>query len=290
MRIFPLWASHLGLRDAQIRGIDCRPHDDPETYREIVSFLKGDTRAVGALVTTHKIDLLDATRDLFDALDPQAELLGEVSCISKRAGKLWGHALDPITGGLALGSMLGADYWPASGGHLCALGAGGASVALTVSVMTGLSGCGIPDRIIVVDVDPGRLEHARGVHEAVGSSPVSYHLSTDTASNDRLLNDLPACSVVVNATGMGKDSPGSPLSERALFPRRGHAWELNYRGDLLFYRQAEAQRTSRSLTVSDGWHYFIHGWSRAIAEVFGVEIPASGPEFELLSGLAGSVR
>jgi hypothetical protein len=43
----------------------------------------------------------------------------------------------------------------------------------------------------------------------------------------------------------------------------------------------------RRLTVEDGWIYFLHGWTRVIAEVFDVNIPSSGPPFERLSELAG---
>ena len=39
---------------------------------------------------------------------------------------------------------------------------------------------------------------------------------------------------------------------------------------------------ARALTVHDGWVYFIHGWTRVIAEVFDVEIPTGNPlEIEL---------
>ena len=53
---------------------------------------------------------------------------------------------------------------------------------------------------------------------------------------------LPPASLVINATGMGKDLPGSPITDRGLFPMRGIAWELNYRGELQFLHQALAQR------------------------------------------------
>ena len=40
----------------------------------------------------------------------------------------------------------------------------------------------------------------------------------------------------------------------------------------------------------DGWFYFLHGWTRVIAEVFAVDLPAdiptSGPEFDELSRIA----
>ena len=54
--------------------------------------------SLGALVTTHKIDLYEAAKDLFDYLDPYAQLFGELSSISKKDG-LEGHAKDPISCG-----------------------------------------------------------------------------------------------------------------------------------------------------------------------------------------------
>jgi shikimate 5-dehydrogenase len=78
--------------------------------------------------------------------------------------------------------------------------------------------------------------------------------------------------MVINATGMGKDRPGSPVTDEGLFPEGGLAWELNYRGRLDFLRQARGQAESRELTVEDGWVYFLHGWSQVIAEVFHLDL------------------
>ena len=101
---------------------------------------------------------------------------------------------------------------------------------------------------------------------------------------------MPVGSLVVNATGLGKDAPGSPLTGACRFPEKAYVWELNYRGDLVFLEQARAQAQQRSLNVHDGWVYFIHGWTRVIAEVFDVDIPTSGPGFERLSETARAVR
>ena len=90
------------------------------------------------------------------------------------------------------------------------------------------------------------------------------------------------------ATGMGKDTPGSPLTDSAVFPREGVVWELNYRGELDFMGQALVQRAERSLTVADGWEYFVHGWSQVISHVLHVQLGA--PMFERLSKLAAAVR
>ncbi len=96
--------------------------------------------------------------------------------------------------------------------------------------------------------------------------------------------------IVINATGLGKDAPGSPITDEAIFPQDGMAWEFNYRGDLLFLDQANAQRQRKNLHVEDGWVYFIHGWTRVIAEVFDIDIPTSGATFDKLSEIAAAVR
>jgi hypothetical protein len=67
-------------------------------------------------------------------------------------------------------------------------------------------------------------------------------------------------------------------------------WEFNYRGDLLFLRQARAQRKMRHLKIEDGWIYFIHGWTRGIAEVFHLDIPVRGERFGQLSEIARNSR
>jgi len=79
-------------------------------------------------------------------------------------------------------------------------------------------------------------------------------------------------SLVVNATGLGKDRPGSPLTDDCLFPKEALIWEINYRGSLEFMHQAISQQEKRKLIVEDGWSYFIYGWTEVIAEVFHIDI------------------
>ena len=119
---------------------------------------------------------------------------------------------------------------------------------------------------------------------------VEYHLCPSPELNDEVCARLKPGSLVVNATGLGKDAPGSPLTGAVVFPLDGFAWEFNYRGELVFLEQARAQAKARNLRVEDGWIYFIHGWTRVIAEVFHLNIPTSGPEFERLSEIAGATR
>lgn len=291
MKVFPKWAEHLGFGEVPIKGIDCKWHDDPEVYRAVVGFIKEDPNSLGGLVTTHKIDLLAAGRSYFDYLDPYAELLGEISSISKRDGRLCGHAKDPITSGLSMEAFVPQDHWRGTGGELCLLGAGGSSLALTTYIMKQKPRNQWPSRIIVTNRSEPRLAEMKRIHAEINPGiPVDYVHAPQPVENDRIVNTLQPGSLVVNATGLGKDAPGSPLTDEVRFPENGLVWEFNYRGELLFLDQARAQEQSRGLRIEDGWIYFIHGWTRVIAEVMHIDIPTSGPGFDLLSGIAGAAR
>jgi shikimate 5-dehydrogenase len=145
----------------------------------------------------------------------------------------------------------------------------------------------VPTRILVSDRGGARLEAIRRIHAEIESDvPCDYIDASAPGTNDRVLAGLKPGSLVVNATGLGKDAPGSPLTDAARFPERGIAWDLNYRGDLLFLDQARAQQAARALQIENGWTYFLHGWTQVIAEVFGVEIPTSGPRFDEIARIA----
>ena len=111
MKVFPLWMRAIGHGEVVIEGVDLKIHDQVEAYRRAVAQIKYYPLSLGALVTTHKIDLLTACRDLFDELDRAADVLTEISCISKRGARLRGSAKDPITSGLALEAIVPAGYW-----------------------------------------------------------------------------------------------------------------------------------------------------------------------------------
>jgi len=290
MRVFPQWARHWGISE-HIVGIDCKQHDDPAVYRRIVSFLKADPQSLGALVTTHKIDLLAACRDLFDELGRHAELMGEVSCISKRGGRLVGHAKDPITSGLALEAFLPTDHWRDTQAEAFAIGAGGSAIAVTSYLMEHGAPGNRPARIVVSNRSTPRLEAIRTIHERINPGiPVEYCHCPKPEDNDRIVSGLAPGSLVINATGLGKDAPGSPITDAARFPDHAMAWDFNYRGDLVFLDQARAQQRERRLRIEDGWVYFIHGWTQVIAEVFHMDIPTAGPEFDVLSEIAAGNR
>lgn len=293
MSVFPAWARHLGL-EVDIAGCDLPLGASASAYREVVSRIKRDPMIRGALVTTHKLDLFRACRDLFDSVDALAALTHETSCLSKRDDRLIAHAKDPITAGLALEALFTearaardrGSIFADTGAEALLLGAGGAATAITWHWMRPDAPADRPSRLIITDRSAARLAEIAAFHRSLGSDlAVTYCEVADATASDRLLAALPAGSLVVNATGLGKDAPGSPVSEAARFPDNALAFELNYRGDLVFLAQARAQ-AARGVIATDGWVYFLHGWTRVIAEVFDIDIPVSGPGFEALSGIA----
>ena len=207
MKMFPIWAKELGL-DAEIKGIDLPIHAPAEDYRAVVQFFRDDPLSLGALVTTHKIDMYNAAKDMFDYLDPYAQRFGELSSISKLDGQL---------------------------------------PALSISAYLGNEerhGKDLPSRIHLNNRSAPRLAEGVRILEYL-NVPMSYHLCKTPELNDRIVEAPPAGSLVINATGLGKDRPGSPLTDHCKFPENGLVWELNYRGTLEFMHQAEAQRERR---------------------------------------------
>jgi shikimate dehydrogenase len=287
MQVFPRWSQAWGL-GAQLVGYDAPLHAPPQVYRQIVEHIKHDPMTCGALVTTHKIDLVSACRDLFDEFDPYAQLLGEVSSISKREGRLFGYAKDPITSGLSWEAFVPPTHFIDHDADVLCFGGGGAAGAISVYLSNAV-GRGRPRRCQIVDISQERLDHMRHTHEQLRHPlKFEYILNGDTSRNDALLAELLPGSVVVNATGMGKDRPGSPISDAARFPEGSFAWELNYRGELNFLHQARAQAAARGLTVEDGWVYFLHGWAQVVAEVF--HAPLTPEVFARLDAEASAVR
>jgi shikimate dehydrogenase len=289
MKVFPLWAEALARPDVVIEGVDLKLHDEPEAYRQAVAQVKYDSLSLGGLVTTHKIDVLEAARDMFDVLHSSARITGEVSCISKRDGQLVGHAKDPLTSGLSLDAVLGEDFFGRTGGHVLNFGAGGSGKAIALHLIEKEKPGDRPERFIMVNRSQPRLDKFREMVESLETDIEFEHVrNEDPARNDQIMAGLPAGSVVINSTGMGKDRPGSPVTDQGLFPRDGVAWEINYRGELDFWHQAMWQQESRGVTVEDGWLYFLHGWTQHIAEVLHIDMDSE--TFDRLAALAADLR
>lgn len=288
-KVFPLWMDVLGRSEVVLEGIDHPIHDDPEAYRATVAQMKYDPNSLGALVTTHKLDLFAAAEDMFDYFDPYAQVTRELSSISKRDGRLEGHAKDPITAGLSLDHIIGEGYFGRTDGHILSLGAGGSALATLLHLINKPNKADRPDKFVAINRSADRLEHMRNmVAKYETDIEVEYIQSNDPACNDKVMARMPEYSIIINATGMGKDTPGSPITDNGLFPRNSIAWEFNYRGELDFMHQALRQTDSRNVRVEDGWVYFVHGWSQVVGQVLDIEIT---PElFDQLDKAAATTR
>lgn len=290
MKVFPAWADTLGLGNAVMCGVDLTIGAPADDYRKVVAFIKSDPLSMGALVTTHKLDLYRAAGDLFDEVDPHAARLGEASCLSKRDGRLIAHAKDALTAGYALSAVLPDGYFEQAERDVFIMGCGGAGLALARFLSAPERSANRPARILISDQDRGRLSGAEGLTKTSQSPTIiDTRYARNASANDEFLATVKPGSLVVNATGLGKDRPGSPLTSAGRFPQGGIVWEFNYRGNLIFLDQAKAQAADRNLSIHDGWVYFIHGWSTVIAEVFNIEIAPKGRLHDRLSDIAANV-
>jgi shikimate 5-dehydrogenase len=289
--VFPAWAAVLGLGDVRLEPVDLPLGTPVKRYRDVVRNIADDPQHHGALVTTHKVRLLQAAADLFDQLDPLAELTGEVSCISKRDGLLRGHAKDPITAGRSIAEFIPRGQFASDAEVLC-IGAGGSGLAISIYLSTRPEPADRPCRITLVNRGTARLDECRTVHDRLDApeprTEFRYVANADPRVNDTLVGELPPGSLVINATGLGKDLPGSPITDDCRLPDRGLVWELNYRGELDFLHQAKAQESVRQLIVEDGWRYFVHGWSAVIDEAFDLRLNDSA--IDRLSVVASAMR
>ena len=289
MKVFPLWMKILGRQDVVMEGVDCKIHDDPEVYRRAVAQIKYDPNSLGSLVTTHKIDLLTATRDMFDYLDPYAQITGEVSSISKLDGRLEGHAKDPLTSGASLDAIIEPGYFARTHGNVLCFGAGGSGVATLLHLINKKNKADRPAKFTFVNRSQGRLDHAQAMVGGLNTDiEIEYICNSDPLVNDKIMEKFPPHSIIINATGMGKDTPGSPITWNGVFPLNSIAWEFNYRGELDFLHQSLAQVENRKVKVEDGWLYFVHGWTQVVAQVLHFDLtPAL---FDQLNQAASSVR
>jgi shikimate dehydrogenase len=285
-KVYPGWANILDLPTTRLVGYDLPIGTSSQEYRDLVKRLADDPGHLGSLVTTHKIGVYEAAADLFGHLDEHAVRFGEISCISKRDVGLVGHAVDPISARLAMDEFIPPDHFAKTGGAVYCLGMGGAGSA--ISYLLG-ERADAPSEIVCTAARQASLDHAATIHASVASTGrFRYELVDRHRPVDSLLASAPEGSLVVNATGMGKDRPGSPLSDDFVFPHGGIVWEINYRGSLEFLDQARNQAETRDLRVEDGWRYFIHGWSQVIAQVFDIPMP---PEtVDRLAAFAETVR
>jgi shikimate 5-dehydrogenase len=263
-RLFPRWMEALGI-EALLEGVDIPLGAPAHRYRRFVRRLEGEGTA-GAVITSHKLDLYRSCRYLLTPADPLVEILGEVACILPRTNGLAAHTIDPLSSRRALHEMLKARSGKIT--EALVLGAGGAGLAVVLALPELSEG-----RVTLADTRLDRLEHAS---QALDRLPQSTSITTAAiplgGDADDLVGSLSPGSVIVNATGLGKDVPGSPVTDAVSWPEGSLLWDLNYRGELTMLKQAGGRATERSLEIHDGWRLFLHGWALALSLLFDLEV------------------
>ena len=251
--------------NAVISGIDIPLNASKNDYVSALTQMVNDQNCHGALVTTHKLALYQYAKSLFTEFDDFANTCGEISCVKINKSVVSGFAKDPISAGLAINDFLPNDFFD-SQNEVILIGDGGAATAIAW-YLSGISQP--PVKIHVIGRDLSRLQHLLSV---VSSRSIKVEISLSSPDVFRKIALLDKQLLIINATGMGKDLPGSPWPDGLLFPKNSFLWELNYRGSLEFYHQGKSQEKERNLTITDGWRYFIYGWTQVISEVFDVAI------------------
>jgi shikimate dehydrogenase len=270
-RLFPMWLAALGV-NAELVGVDLPLNCGRERYRRLIAELAGDDEVLGAVVTSHKLSLFDACVDLFCDIDRYAAIAHETNCLWKQGHRLGAGARDPLALAAVFSEMIPPSYWRDHAGEVLCLGAGGAATAIAITFFAEQRRqpdfSSPPVHIVFADVSQKRLNALQRTVDRIGAGGAAqYLLVRDQSVADDALHRLPPHSLVINATGLGKDVPGSPLSGAVAFPLDGLVWDLNYRGELQFLKQARRQKHEQRLHVHDGWRYFLHGWFQALSAI-----------------------
>jgi shikimate dehydrogenase len=259
--LFPGWCAALGI-DAELVPVDLA-----KAYRQLVGDLGADQEAAGAVVTTHKVAMFETSADLFISRDRSVDLFEEISCVTAGGGGLGANTIDPASVARTLSEILPRPVDEASA---LVFGAGGAGTAVSAALLTDRTSTW---NVTLTDTVDSRLAQAERIFSALSvQDRATLVRAGGSEDNDDALSKAPPGSFVVNATGMGKDVPGSPLSGRVSFPNRALVWDLNYRGELTLLDQARTQARDRGLRVEDGRRLFVHGWAEGLRQIFGREV------------------
>jgi shikimate dehydrogenase len=266
-RAFPAWVQAIGW-SASLVGIDI-PLDSPcPRYREFVKRMRNDGACAGAQVTSHKVRIFDCLAEELDILDSDTHFLGEVGAISTARGKLSGFSPDMLAVGEELSRLLIDETHNIGSREVVILGGGGAGRAVALaSIRLGKS---IVSKITITERnDTIRTDLESRLEGSLHGSDLPDLEVHDSTENDDIVAHAPAGSLIVNATGLGKDIEGSPISPRVIFPWESIAWDLNYRGDLRFLTHARSQSRLHGIRVADGWNYFLRNWYMCLTRLAG---------------------
>jgi shikimate 5-dehydrogenase len=273
--VFDQWAAELGCPWA-LRGVDLPADAPPDAFRRLVSAMRGNPAVEGAVVTAHKLRLYRACGQDLAWRDWLTGVTHEINTLATGA-TFAGYARDAVSLACILPDLIRSTGADGLGDlHVLCLGAGGAATALLLALHLDTdperdgaaawrARADPPGSVTFTDVDARALADLRSVADraSIGTSRLSFIRVRDPAASDALVAGQPSPALVINATGLGKDAAGSPVTDRVRFGPGTLAWDLNYRGDLAFLRQAGAC----GATTLDGWDYFVAGWAGGLTAI-----------------------
>jgi shikimate 5-dehydrogenase len=259
------WMQALGV-EAQLVGVDIAADSPADRYRALVDDFRRDGDVLGAVISGHKARMFEVARDRLDLVAEQAVLCQEISVLHRWHEQVGATAIEADSTREALTEIAGPAHWRQTGGHLFVLGAGGTASALLAALYAERKDREAAPRVVhLVDVVASRSRRlAEQLDRWQPGLAVTESAPTDAPA---VLAQLPPGSLVVNATGIGKDTPGSPIPLPAPWPREAIFWEINYRGPLPLLADAKRAAAVRLLKLHDGWRLFLAGWSEALAMI-----------------------
>ena len=272
-RVFGGWSACLDT-PLSLEAEDLPLRSSVDAYRDFVERLRdGYPRLRGALITSHKAAVYQLAGGLFDKLTEVSRRLHEVGMVYWRNGEFIGDANDPLSTLHVARRLLSSNpSWLRSSRCALILGGGGAGVALANTLVSNDElGC---TRVTIAEVDAGRATELRTlVSEWQPAIPVD--VIHTKGQSDMLVSSAGEGGLIANATGLGKDAAGSPISPQTTFPAGSIVWDFNYRfveqATPTFLEVARMQELEQRLTLEDGWDYFIWGWCGVMSNVVNLE-------------------
>lgn len=281
LEVLPKWARRFDHRGTAIVPVAASPDVRAPEIERLIEFLRDEYHAVGAIFLAHAGAAFEHGRQLFDELDGDAELLGEIGVAVRAPATLRGLAPAKAAAWQAYDTVFGDA---AMAPEALILGASAPARALALALASAPDG---PQQVTLTTLD-GRsmtsmLQRIADLPEE--RQPTLRHVESQI-EHDRLVTLLPPGGLVVNAMGPASANQPAPVGPAALFPENGLVWDLDAIGiSSPFLDRARPQRAVRNLQLADGPAFHQLQWLAAAAAVFGAApTPAEAEKLRKLIG------
>ena len=278
--LFPRWCEVLGV-DWTLEGVDLPIGSDPGQYRNFgFNARRPDNRCIDNFTQGSCLRRREQPSRPSRAFVRGVRRSGSIA--SRWKEFWWGGVSDVASGGEILKSLFSSEQWLSGQREVLIIGGGGAGLAAAWNIA--VNGIGSARRILIVEHS---LERSSKIQDLVANWPTKCRVDVLSGSGSGDLDVVTSFSdgsLIINASGVGKDQPGSPVSDSVVFPLASTFWEFNYRGDLPLMHRAYLQERFPRTKVEDGKRYFATGWSVVMSKVAGrAWSPSIAESFELVA-------